>query len=75
MINPMQMINMLTGSANPMQMLQQMFGKNPNYQRAMQMTQGKSPEQLQQIVSNLAKQRGMNTQDLQQMVSKMGFKL
>lgn len=74
MLNPMQMINMMMGSGDPMQMLQQTFGQNPNFQRAMQMAQGKSPQQLQQIVSNLAQQRGMSMQELQQMAGQMGIR-
>ena len=36
--------------------MQQMFGNNPMFGRAMEMAQGKSPEQLKETVMNLAKQ-------------------
>ena len=42
----MQMFNQIKGSNNPMGMMQQMFGNNPMFGRAMEMAQGKSPEQL-----------------------------
>lgn len=54
MMNPMQLMGMVQGSQNPMQLMQQMFGGNPLFNQAMQMGQGKSPEQLQQIVRNIA---------------------
>lgn len=54
--------------------MQQMFGSNPVFSRAMEMTQGKSPEQIQQIVRNVAKARGMNEQQLNQFISQFGLK-
>lgn len=76
--NPMQMmqlIGQLQSSANPMALVQNMFGNNPIMQRAMQMGQGKSPEQMQQVVRNLAKQRGMDDQQLNQFLSQFGLRL
>lgn len=75
MFNPMQLMGMLQNSNNPMQMMQNMFGNNPMFQRAMQMGQGKSPEQLQQTVLNLAKQRGMDEQQLNQFLGNFGLKI
>lgn len=62
---------------NPMlnQFLMQSFGNNPNFNRAMQMIQGKSPEQLQQTVMNLARNQGISMQQLQQFAGQYGFKL
>ena len=59
----MQMFNQIKGSNNPM------FG------RAMEMAQGKSPEQLKETVMNLAKQRGIDPQQAQQMLSQFGIKI
>lgn len=78
MFNPMQMMQLmgqLQSSTNPMALIQNMFGDNPIMQRAMQMGQGKSPEQMQQIVRNLAQQKGMNEQQLNQFLSQYGLKL
>lgn len=62
---------------NPMlnQMLMQSFGNNPNFNRAMQMLQGKTPEQLQQTVMNLAQNQGISMEQLQQIAGQYGFKL
>lgn len=75
MFNPMQLLQMLQSSNNPMALMQNMFGGNPLFQRAMQMGQGKSPEQIQQVVRNLAQQRGMNEQQLNQFLSQFGLKI
>ena len=42
------------------QMVNQMLRNNPLFQRAQQMAQGKSEEELKQIANNLCKQRGIN---------------
>lgn len=42
------------------QMANQMLKNNPLFQRAMQMAQGKSEDELKQIANNLCKQRGIN---------------
>lgn len=44
-----------------MGIMQQLAGTNPLMSRAMQMGQGKSPEQMQTLVRNLAKQKGKIT--------------
>ena len=71
----MQMFNQIKGSNNPMGMMQQMFCNNPMFGRAMEMAQGKSPEQLKETVMNLAKQRGIDPQQAQQMLSQFGIKI
>ena len=80
MINPMaQMLDifwqMSGGGQNPQAAMAQMFGNNPNYQRAMQMIQGKSPQELQQVAVNLAGQRGISREQMQQMMSQFGINL
>ena len=42
------------------QMINQMLRSNPLFQRAQQMAQGKSEEELKQIANNLCKQRGID---------------
>lgn len=44
-------------------------------QRALQMAQGKETSQLQEIAKNLAQQRGMNEQQLNQFLSQFGIKV
>ena len=67
MNNPvMQLISMARQGGNPMQMIQQMAGQNPQAAQAMKIMQGKSPEQLKQIATNMAKERGMTIEQVMQ---------
>ena len=66
---------MLNQSNNPMGLMQNMFGNNPLMQRAMMMGQGKSPQQLQQNVQNLARKRVMNPEQLNQMLANFGLRI
>lgn len=75
MNNPMQLMGQLQNSGNPAAMMQQMFGGNPLFQRAMQMANGKNPQQLQQTVINLARQQGINDQQLAQLLNNFGLKI
>ena len=68
----MAMLQMARNGGNPMQMLQQMAGQNPQAAQAMRLIQGKNPQQLRQIAENLAKERGV---DLNQMAHQMGITL
>lgn len=73
MNNPMmEMLQMARNGGNPMQMLQQMAGQNPQAAQAMRLIQGKNPQQLRQIAENMAKERGV---DLNQMAHQMGITL
>ena len=74
-MNPMQIMAMLQNSGNPMQMLTQMAQQNPMMSPAMQMGKGKNEVQLKETVRNLAKQRGMSDEQLQQMLSNFGLTL
>ena len=55
-----------------MQMIQQMAGQNPQAAQAMRLIQGKNPQQLRQIAENMAKERGV---DLNQIARQMGVTL
>lgn len=68
----MAMLQMARNGGNPMQMLQQMAGQNPQAAQAMRLIQGKNPQQLRQIAENMAKERGV---DLNQMARQMGVTL
>lgn len=73
-MNPMQIMAMLNSSGNPEAMLQQMAQQNPILKRAMMMAKGKSPQEIRAIAINLASQRGMTEQDVDNMVQAFGFK-
>lgn len=67
MNNPlMQLISMTRQGNNPMQLIQQMAANNPQAAQAMKIMQGKSPEQLKQIATNMAKERGMTVEQVMQ---------
>lgn len=72
MINPMQLMQMLRGSGNPMQMLMGMSRNNPQLQQIMQMTNGKTPAEMQQMVMDEARKRGI---DINQLAQQMGVRL
>lgn len=47
----------------PQQMVSQMLKSNPLFQRAQQMAEGKSENELKQIAVNLCKQRGIDFEE------------
>lgn len=52
-----------------------MLGNNPLFGRAMEMAKGKNPDELKETVMNIAKQRGIDPQQAQQMLSQFGIKI
>lgn len=66
MNNPiMQIVNMAkNGKGNPMQMIQQMAGQNPQMQQIMQMVNGKDQNQINDMIANMAKKKGVNLSEL-----------
>ena len=66
---------MLNNSGNPQVMLNQMAANNPTLQRAMQMVEGKSDQEIQAIVLNLARQQGITDEQLGNLMKSVGFKL
>ena len=72
MMNPLQMIQMLRGAQNPMQTMVQLSRQNPQLNQIMQMTNGQTPAQMEQMVRQAAQQRGV---DLNQLAQQLGVKL
>ena len=72
MMNPLQMIQLLRGAQNPMQTMVQLSQQNPQLNQIMQMTNGKTPAQMEQMVRQAAQQRGV---DLNQLAQQLGVKL
>lgn len=71
MNNPvMALVQAMQRGGNPMVLMQQMAQQNPQVAQALQMMQGKSPQQLQQMAQNMARERGV---DLNQMLRQMGI--
>lgn len=64
MNNPLMMLlNIARNGGNPMAAMQQMAQNNPQMRQAMQMLQGKSPAELQQMAQNMARERGIDLND------------
>lgn len=71
MNNPMmQLVQMMRNGQNPMQMMEQWAQTDPRMGQAMSMIRGKSPQQLEQMARNMAKERGI---DLDMMRRQMGI--
>ena len=46
--------------------MQQMAGSSPQIAQALQIINGKSPQQLQQIATNMARERGLDVSQIMQ---------
>ena len=63
--NPMSMLlRAAQGGGNPMQIISQMAGNNPQMQNGLQMIQGKSVRELEQMARNMAKERGTDVNEI-----------
>lgn len=71
-MNPMAMLMqmMRTRNGNPAPLLEQLARQNPALRQAMDMTHGKSPQEVRQIADNMARQRGTTVEDI---LRRMGF--
>ena len=74
MMNPIQMIQAMK-SGNPMEVMQSMLGGNPQFQRVMQMVNGKSPAEIKQIAMNLCNQSGVDFNAAVEQMRGMGIDL
>lgn len=69
MNNPMmQIMAAMRSGQNPFQMMQRMAMNDPRAAQAMQIIRGKSPQELQQIAQNMAKERNINLDELQRSI-------
>lgn len=65
MNNPfMQMMGLLKSGKNPNAILQTMAMNDPQVRQVMQMMNGKTPAQLEQMARNMAKERGTTIEDV-----------
>ena len=71
-MNFMQVIQQIRCSRNPQQMMMQMAQNNPSLGQAMQMVNGKTPDQMRQIAMNMAQERGV---DIHALAAQMGIHL
>lgn len=66
-MNLIQLVNLIRASG-PEKALQQMAGQNPVAAQAMKMIEGKSPQQINQIAANMARERGVDINALTQQI-------
>ena len=71
-INPMQIIQAVQRGANPNQLLTQLAQTNPAMRTAMQLVNGKTPEQIRDMVQKRANELGV---DLNRLVGQWGIGL
>ena len=62
----------IQGGANPNALLSQMARSDPRAAQALQMLQGKTPEQLRQMAENMARERGTS---VEQIAQSLGLKM
>ena len=62
----------LQGGLNPNALLSQMARSDPRVSQALQMLQGKSPDQLRQMAENMARERGTS---VEQIAQSLGLKM
>lgn len=71
-MNPLQAIQALQKGANPNQLMMQLAQNNPAVRQAMQMVNGKTPDQIRDMARQMARQRGV---DLNQLMQTLGIRL
>lgn len=73
-MNPFQMVQMLQqAKGNPMQIFENMASGNPQYQRVMQMVNGKSPQEIRKVCMNLCEQQGVDFSGMVNQMKSMGI--
>ena len=65
-MNIMEIIGAFRSGINPQSYLQSQAQNNPEIAKALEMTQGKSPDQIMQVAQNLARERGVDLNSLRQ---------
>lgn len=60
MFNPWMLMQAMRNGQSPMQFVQQMAMQDPRAMQAAQILQGKTPQQIEQIARNMARERGMD---------------
>ena len=50
-----------------MGLMQQMLGNNPMFKRAVQMMEGRSPEEMEQVLRNVCQQKGLDYDQMKNM--------
>lgn len=64
MNNIFQLIQLAKGGGNAESILRQMAGNNPIVAQALKMVEGKTPEEINRIAANMAKERGTSVDEI-----------
>ena len=64
------LVQAMNNGGNPVALMQQMAMQNPQIAQAMTLMQGKSPQQLESMVRNMAGERGI---DINEMIRQLGI--
>lgn len=72
-MNPLQLISMIKQNNNPINFMQNILGSNPQFQRVMQMVDGKTPEEMKQVAMNLCEQQGIDFSQAVNQMKSMGL--
>lgn len=72
MMNFIQMLKAIRSQPNPTHGLMQLAQQDPRVRQVMQMVNGKTPAEMEQIARQMAEQRGV---DLDQIAQQLGMKL
>ena len=64
MINPLMMMDAMRRGMNPMQFAQQMAMQDPRAQQAVNLLQGKTPEQVEQLARNMCREKGVDADEM-----------
>lgn len=59
-----QILKFAQGGGDPIQMLQQMASRDPRAAQALNIFRGKNAAELQQVAINMAKERGLDVQEI-----------
>lgn len=72
-MNPVfSLIQLMKSGKDPRQAIQKMASQNPQFNQTLKLIQGKTPDQLRETAENMAKQRGI---DLNNLANQLGVKL
>ena len=72
-MNPIfSLIQLMKAGKDPRQAIQKMASQNPQFNQTLKLIQGKTPDQLRETAENMAKQRGI---DLNNLANQLGVKL
>ena len=67
-----QIFGAVQNGANPQALAMQLAQQNPMFQRALQMVNGRTPEQIYDMAAQMAQQRGL---DINQIAQQLGVPL